>query len=664
MSTDYRNINSFSLRHLTITDAFWKRYRNLVKKKMIPYQWSVMNDNANIQITKERGDSRIPSEKSHAVANFLIAAKRLEGHHYGYVFQDTDVYKWLEAVAYTLNYAPDPDLQTVADQLIELIADTQETDGYLVTYFMIEAPERKFARLKQSHELYSMGHYIEAGVAYYGATGNVKALEISRRMADCIEKNFGLEEGKIPGYDGHPEIELALAKLYEVTNEKRYLDLARYFITQRGKDPQFFDRQIEADGKERDIIAGMEAFPLSYYQADKTVFDQKTAEGHAVRIVYLCTGMAHVANLTHDENLLSACRRLWDSIVNKRMYVTGGIGSTSIGESFTYDYDLPNDTMYCETCASVAMAFFARRMLENEPKGEYADILEKELYNSTISGVSLDGEHFFYVNPLEVSIEAHKKDPGKSHVMYERQNWFGCACCPPNLARLIASVDQYIYTTDDEQQTIYAHQFIANTAQFGNGIFIEQNSNFPWNGTITFKIKNPQQKSFKFAVRIPSWSARHYTLSDPGKELKPEIKDGFLYFKVDREQFEFELNLDMSVHEIQANNRVKNNLDKIAIQRGPVVYCMEEADNSAPLSLYRLPANPKFDFTYQPDLLEGAGIIDATAQRREVDPSDGILYRDYRPTVWKPANIRFIPYYAWVNREPGEMQVWIKKQSE
>ncbi|GER68332.1 glycoside hydrolase family 127 protein [Weizmannia acidilactici] len=654
--------NGMSLKNITVTDQFWKRYRNLVKKQMIPYQWSVMNDNANIKITKEREDNRIPSEKSHAVANFLIAAGRQKGNHYGYVFQDTDVYKWLEAVAYTLKYAPDEDLQEVADQLIDLIADTQETDGYLVTYFMIEAPERKFKRLKQSHELYSMGHYIEAGVAYYEVTGNTKALSIARRMADCIDENFGPEEGKIHGYDGHPEIELALAKLYEATNEKRYLDLAQYFIIQRGKDPQFFDRQIEADGKDRDIIAGMEAFPLSYYQADKPVFDQEAAEGHAVRVVYLCTGMAHVARLTHNKKVLAACRRLWDNIVRKRMYITGGIGSTPIGESFTYDYDLPNDTMYCETCASVAMAFFARRMLENEPKGEYADILEKELFNSTISGVSLDGEHFFYVNPLEVSIEASRRDPGKSHVMYERQNWFGCACCPPNLARLIASIDQYIYTLDDEKQTIYAHQFIANRAQFDNDISIEQSSHFPWEGHIKFTIENPQRKHFKFAVRIPYWSAHHYTLHHSGGEISPESKNGFIYFDIHQEQFEIELNLDMRVHEIQANNRVKHDLDKVAIQRGPIVYCMEEADNPAPLSLYRIPNKPEFKYTYKPDLLEGVGTIEVEAERLEADPLDGPLYRDYRTYEWKPAHIHFIPYYAWINRQPGEMQVWVRKQ--
>lgn len=658
----YKEVNiGMFLKTITITDDFWKRYRGLVTKKMIPYQWSVMNDNAAIKITKERGDDRIPSEKSHAIANFNIAAGQQTGGHYGYVFQDTDVYKWLEAASYTLEYEPDQALQAVADQLIDLIAAAQQPDGYLVTYFIIEAPERKFKRLEQSHELYSMGHYIEAGIAYYKATGNEKALAIAKRMADCINEHFGPGDGQIHGFDGHPEIELALAKLYEATHEQRYLALARYFLEQRGKDRQFFDKQIEAEGKDRDLIASMDAFPLSYYQADKPVFDQETAEGHAVRVAYLCTGMAHVARLTHDQKLLAACQRLWDNIVNKRMFVTGGIGSTVVGESFTYDYDLPNDTMYCETCASVAMSFFARKMLENESKGEYADILEKELFNSTISGVSLDGEHFFYVNPLEVSLEASKKDPGKSHVMTERQNWFGCACCPPNLARLIASIDQYIYTIDHDTQTIYSHQFIANKATFDDDITIEQKNNFPWSGDIKYIIDNPLHKQFKFAVRIPCWSSQNYELTRSGQTIVAEVKDGFVSFDINDENFELELKLDMRVHEIQANNRVKSDLDKVAIQRGPIIYCMEEADNAAPLDLYHLPAKPAFQYVYQPELLQGVGTIEVDALRCEADHQDDQLYHDYRRPEVKQQRIQLIPYYAWVNRTPGEMQVWIRK---
>lgn len=651
------------IKEIKVTDDFWNRYRKLVKKKMIPYQWRVMNDNADIKITKERGDNRIPSEKSHAIANFSIAAGQKEGSHYGYVFQDTDVYKWLEAVAYTLKNEPDSALQEVADRLIDLIASAQQPDGYLVTYFIIEAPERRFKRLKQSHELYSMGHYIEAGVAYYEVTGNEQALSIARRMADCIDRHFGCEDSQIRGYDGHPEIELALAKLFEVTKEKKYLDLAHYFLYQRGKDPQFFDKQLEADGVERNLIAGMEAFPLSYYQADKSVFEQETAEGHAVRVVYLCTGMAHVAKLTNDQKLLAACKRLWNNIVKKRMFVTGGIGSTVIGESFTYDYDLPNDTMYCETCASVAMSFFARRMLENDANGEYGDILEKELFNSTISGVSLDGEHFFYVIPLEVSPEASKKDPGKSHVMYERQNWFGCACCPPNLARLIASVDQYIYTTGKNGQTIYSHQFIANKAVFDHQITIEQRSHFPWSGEIKYTIDNPQQQAFTFAVRIPYWSRQNYRLFRSGRPVVKEIVNGFAFFEIEEETFEIELRLDMRVHEIQAHNRVKNNFGKVAIQRGPLIYCMEEADNAAPLDLYRLPNKAEFYSVYKPDLLEGVVVIEASALKNKPDQFDEPLYHCYHPEEATQERIRFIPYYAWANRMPGEMQVWIRKDN-
>ncbi|MCO7127481.1 glycoside hydrolase family 127 protein [Sporolactobacillus shoreicorticis] len=663
MKIDKQNIRMTcrSPKNILLTDKFWKRYRDLVKKKMIPYQWSVMNDQADIKITKERGDHRIPSEKSHAVANFEIAAGKQKGGHYGYVFQDTDAYKWLEAVAYLLTAEPDRQLQKVADRLVDLIADAQQDDGYLVTFFIIEAPERKFKRLKQSHELYSMGHYIEAGIAYYEATGSQKALNIAKRMADCIHEHFGPGKEQIHGFDGHPEIELALAKLYEATGNEQYLELARYFLYQRGQDPQFLDRQIEADGADRHLIAGMEGFPLSYYQADQPILDQKTAEGHAVRVAYLCTGMAHVAKLTHDDRLYEACKRLWKNIVGKRMYITGGIGATSVGESFTFDYDLPNDTMYCETCASVAMSFFARRMLEIEPKGEYADVLEKELFNSTISGVSLDGEHFFYVNPLEVSKEASQKDPGKSHVMFERQNWFGCACCPPNLARLIASVDQYIYTVDPEEKTIYSHQFIANRASFEQGITIEQSNNYPWDGTISYTVSNPEKARFKFSVRIPGWSAQCYDFYLSGKKISKEAHNGYAIFDVTDERLELELKLDMRVREMQADNHVKTNLNKVAIQRGPIIYCMEEADNTTPLNLYQLPKEVFFTENYEPDLLRGVVAIEADALRDEPDDADASLYHEYQQAKKQMKRVRFIPYYAWINRKSGEMQVWTRK---
>ncbi|MCI1883136.1 MAG: glycoside hydrolase family 127 protein [Sporolactobacillus sp.] len=647
---------------VVITAGFWKRYRDLIVKEVLPYQWAVMNDEADIDIAEDpqkNGDNR----NSHAIANLKIAAGRLSGHHFGYPFQDTDVYKWLEAAAYSLKYHPDDHLKSITERLIDLIADAQDEDGYLSTLFQIDAPDRKFKRLKQSHELYTMGHYIEAGVAYYQVTKNKKALDIACRMADCIDRHFGREKGKIPGYDGHPEIELALARLYEQTHEKRYLHLSQFFLKQRGQDPQFFDRQIEADGVDRDLIAGMRDFPLSYYQADKPITEQKVLTGHAVRVTYLCTGLAHVARLTGDRDLLAACKRFWKGIIQRRMYVTGNIGSTTIGESFTYDYDLPNDTMYGETCASVAMAFFAQQMLHIEPHGEYGDVLEKELFNGALSGMSLDGKHFFYVNPLEADPSASRGNPGKSHILTRRAEWFGCACCPSNVARLIASVDQYLYTV--RGSSILSHQFIANEAVFNGDITIRQDNNFPWDGNIHYEINNPNAEKFTLGIRIPGWSQNNYQLRVNGETADLPPKDGFIYLPIESQQTTIKLVLDMSVQFIRANNRVKDDIGKVAVQRGPLIYCAEEADNPAPLWLYQIHSETNAQYRYDDQLLNGIGTLTVNARQAEEDNSEEALYVSSRraPYHWQNCQLHLIPYYAWANRTEGQMAVWLPFES-
>lgn len=639
-----------------ITSEFWQQYRQLIVKEVLPYQWSVMNDEADVKITDEKGGTNPDSKNSHAIANLKIAAGQATGHHFGFPFQDTDVYKWLEAAAYSFNYHPDNNLKKITDNLIDLIASAQDDDGYLVTFFQIDAPKRKFKRLQQSHELYTMGHYIEAGVAYYQATGNQKALTIATKMADCIDHHFGAEETKLHAADGHPEIELALAKLFDVTNEKRYLNLAHYFLVNRGVNPEFYDHQLKADGWDNDIIPGMHGVTHRYFQVDQPLLTQADAKGHAVRVVYLCTGMAHVARLTGDQELFAACKRLWNSIVHKRMYVTGGIGSTNIGEAFTYDYDLPNETMYAETCASVGMTFFAQQMLQNEANGEYGDIIEKELFNGALSGMSLDGKHFFYVNPLTADPQ-FQENPSKSHIMSRRQDWFGCACCPSNIARLISSIDQYIYTTTNT--TILSHQFIANQATFDQGIEIKQTNNFPWENTIHYDITNPQHISKKLGIRIPGWSATTFTLKVNGQPQTLLVKNGFIYLSI-TESLTIDLTLDFHIHELQANDAVAEDARKVALQRGPLVYCIEQADNPQDLWHYQLLSNDQTTYRFQPDLLNGIGTLSATAVVRKTT-SQAALYQDYQPTVWQPTTLTFIPYYAWANRTDGQMRVWINK---
>jgi DUF1680 family protein len=505
-----------------------------------------------------------------------------------------------------------------------------------------------------------MGHYIEAGVAYYNATGNEKALDIAKRMANCIDNHFGLEEGKIPGYDGHPEIELALSRLYEVTQDKKYLDLAHYFLTQRGQDPAFFEKQIKADGDstDRDLIPGMRDFTREYYLAAEPIKDQKVPHGHAVRVVYLCTGMAYVARYTGDKDLLAACDRFWNDIVKRQMYITGNIGQTTTGEAFTYDYDLPNDTDYGETCASVGMSFFARQMLNIHAKCEYADVLEKELFNGALSGMSLDGKHFFYVNPLEADPAASKGNPGKSHVLTHRADWFGCACCPANLARLIASVDEYLYT--EKGDTILSHQFIANDAEFDDGIQVSQTNHFPWSGDIHYEIQNPNQAAFKFGIRIPSWSAS-YELNVDGAAKTLPVKDGFIYLDVDGQSLTIDLKLDMSTKIMRANNRVSHDFGKVAVQRGPVVYAAEQADNQAPLWLYQVSPDAQTDYHFDEKLLDGVGVIKVAAKREKLNADDADLYTEAKPADTETVDLTMVPYYAWANRQDGQMRVWLNR---
>lgn len=652
------------LKDIRITDDFWSKYINLVKNEMIPYQWRVLNDEANIKIERERDDENIPAEKSHAIENFKIAAGLKSGHHYGYVFQDSDVYKWLEAVSYSLINSYDAQLETIADGVIDLIGLAQQKDGYLDTYFIIDAPERKFKRLLESHELYCAGHFIEAATAYYNATRKRKVLDIACGLADCIDSNFGPEEGKIHGYDGHEEIEIALVKLYSITQNEKYLELSKYFLYERGKNSDFLKNQLKDDINKKAILQGMENFKPKYFQVHKPILQQETAEGHAVRLVYMCTAMADIAYVAKDKKMLNACRKLWSNITKKRMYITGGIGSTVIGEAFTFDYDLPNDTMYCETCASVGLLFFAHNMLKNEPKSLYGNVMERSLYNCVISGMSLDGKHFFYVNPLEVSPNASENDPGKSHVKVTRPAWFGCACCPPNLARTLTSLGKYIYTIFNN--TIYTHLYMSNQADVlinNNKVSIKQQTNYPWAGNIKITLNTQKSSNFGIAFRLPEW-CYSYIVKVNKVAVEYKVLDGYIYIiKEWSKTNEIEINFNMEIQEIVANPNIKDDLGKVAIQRGPFIYALEEEDNGKNLHLISLPKLAKYEYEFDPKLLGGVGKIKVMAKKLVIDNSwDGLLYRsDRKHATYKECEITFIPYYSWANRSVGEMRVFINK---
>lgn len=649
-----------SKKNIKIYDSFWIYYRELIRREMIPYQWKVLHDDINVNIERERNDASIPNEKSHAIENFRIAAGLKEGKHYGWVFQDSDVYKWLEAVAYSLHEKMDDKLKHLADEVIELIGSAQEENGYLSTYFTIEEPDRKLKRLDESHELYCAGHFMEAAVAYHEATGNEKVLQIACRLADYIDSCFG--EGKLFGYDGHEEVEIGLMKLYHLTKEERYLELCRYFLSVRGTDQgRFFRQQRLADRGERELITGMERWPLSYFQAHKPLSEQDTAEGHAVRLVYMCTAMADAAAESGDKKLLCACEKIWRNIVDKRMYITGGIGSTVLGESFTYDYDLPNDTMYCETCASVGLIFFAYQMLRNEIRGEYGDVMERALYNTVLAGMALDGKHFFYVNPLEADPEASKKDPGKSHVKPVRPQWLGCACCPPNLARLLTSIEKYSYL--QKENTVAAILFLDNEASFelqDGTLRVKQETHYPWEGTIRFILESDAQATF--GIRIPGW-ADAYTVTLNQEIVIPDIRDGYMYITGKFENDEILLKLAMKVEKWYAHPFVKSDIGKAAVMRGPVVYCLEEADNGPNLSLVSIQPDAEFTYSFHEEELNGIGVIEAEGYKEYVPDQAMPLYTKRKPRVGKRVKkLKWIPYYVWANRGENEMQVWVREE--
>lgn len=540
-----------------------------------------MNDEIDTTVPDDPAGNQLADNKSHAVANLKVVAGELDDEFHGMVFKDSDVYKWLEEAAYALAYHPDPELKALCDRTVNLIARAQQPDGYLDTPYQVKsgvwADRLRFSLIQQSHEMYVTGHYIEAAVAYHQVTGNEQALEVAKKMADCLDANFGPEEGKIHGADGHPKIELALAKLYEEPGEKRYLTLSQYLIDVRGQDPQFYAKQLKALNGDN-IFPDLDFYKPTYFQAAEPVRDQQTADGHAVRIGYLCTGVAHVGRLLGDQGLIDTAKRFWKNIVTRRMYVTGAIGSTHVGESFTYDYDLPNDTMYGETCASV---------------------------------------------------------------------------------------DRYIYTERDGGKTMLSHQFIANKAEFASGLTVEQRSDFPWNGHVEYTVSLPASatdSSVRFGLRIPGWSLGFYALTVNGKSAVAQPEDGFVYLMVNAGDT---LELDMPVKFVRANSRVRSDAGQVAVMRGLLVYCVEQADNPGDLWNYRLAdgvdaAAAKTEF--QSDLLGGVDTVSLPAVHEQADSDDAALYvsADVAPAT-EAVILTLVPYYSWANREVGQMRVWLRR---
>lgn len=690
-----------SLERVKITDPFWVRKSDLVREQMIPYQWAALNDQLedaepsycmrNFEVAarqnqerREKGDDFTEPEYTfRGFQSLPDDPEHLEETFYGFVFQDSDLYKWIEAAAYSLAQHPDQKLEALVDHAIDLVCRAQQEDGYLNTYYILNGKDRIFTNLKDHHELYCFGHLAEGAVAYYEATGKEKLLQAAMRYADYIAGYFGKEEGKCKGYPGHEIAEMALIRLYETTGREEYLRLAEFFIEQRGQKPYYFDteqREQSYPEQERDGLRYM------YQQAHLPVREQTEAVGHAVRAVYLYSGMADLARVRGDASLYGACERLWNNIVREKLYITGGIGATHVGEAFSFGYDLPNDTAYAETCASIGLVFFARRMLQLRASAVYADVMELALYNGILSGMSLDGRSFFYVNPLECVPAACDLDERKSHVKAVRQKWFGCACCPPNLARLISSLGAYAYT--ERENILFVHLYLGAAIQKkidGQSAVITVDSKFPWEGDATVSVSGCDRE-FTVALRIPGWCGGEYRVEGADGAVREE-RDGYLYVtKVWREGDRLRLHFPMQVKKMAADDRVREDIGKAAVMRGPIVYCLEERDNGEGLHMLQIAEG-------RPDSQDGMR-SDGTEQKKGApkaerdcgkpvetglrdcdiagEPVKAILlkgfrlrgekaeglYYEYRNREREKTTLFYIPYYTWANRGENEMQVW------
>jgi len=640
-----KEINEISVGQVEIRDAFWSRVQERIIDTVIPFQEKVLLDEVE----------GVP--KSHAIENFRIATGQSTGMFYGMVFQDSDVSKWLEGVAYALAVKPDPALEARADAVIELLEQAQQPDGYLDTYFIIKEPEHRWQNLQECHELYCAGHLMEAATAYYQSTGKDRLLGVARRLADHILSRFG--EGKERGIPGHQEVEIGLLKLYRATGEEGYKTMARFFLEERGKNPDYFYQEKLKRGWQHWGQYDTNPLNTEYAQVHKPIYEQEEAVGHAVRAVYMYTAMADLAGEDKDHKLYETCRKLWDNIVQRRMYLTGGIGSTPEGEAFSMDYDLPNDMAYAETCASVGMVFFAKRMLEYVPRGVYADVMERELFNGILCGIQLDGKRYFYVNPLEVNPQISGKLFGYRHALPKRPGWYECACCPTNLVRLMTSLGGYGWS--ESETGIYSHLFLGQRASLKKAdITVE--SEYPWEGVVRYRLSPKVQKPFTLAIHIPGYidgerDRLRVVLNGKEVDVKANLRDGYLFLhRAWAEGDVVEITFDLSVRKVFANSKVRADAGCIALMRGPLVYCFEEVDNGANLQALRIPANLQASVVREDrGELQGMVLLKVSGYRIK---SGEALYSEKRPQK-EGVTLTAIPYYAWANRKEGEMRVWM-----
>lgn len=620
---------------VAIDDAFWSPRLRINRERTIPFQYRQCQETGRIDALRlnwRPGVEPVP-----------------------HPFWDSDVAKWIEAASYSLATHPDPALDAQVDETIALLAAAQQPDGYLNTYFTAVKPAERWTDLRDAHELYCAGHLIEAGVAHFQATGKRSLLDVVSRYADYIATVFGRGPGQKRGYCGHEEIELALVKLYRATGEDRYLRLALYFVDERGTQPYYFDLEAEARGTPGYFEGHRTHGPLrsarEYNQAHLPVREQTEVVGHAVRAMYLYSAMADLAGETGDPTLRDACRRLWDHLCSRRLYLTGGIGPAAQNEGFSRDYDLPNDTAYAETCAAIGLVFWAHRMVQLEGEGRYADVLEQALYNGVLSGVSLDGTRFFYENPLASSGGVGRKP------------WFGVACCPPNLARLLASLGQYCYSTGPSDLAV--HLYVGSSVRFnphGQAVTLRQETEYPWDGAVRLTIATSRPVEFTLHLRVPGWCRKaEALLNGEPLDLGERTEQGYARLsRVWTGGDTVELRLAMPVERMYAHPEVRADVGAIALQRGPLVYCLEGVDNPTPSHRLALAPDAQLAAQRDPDLLGGTVMLRGEGRVLDDQGWNTTLYRHEPPTT-APTTLTAVPYHAWDNRRSGWMSVWMRE---
>ncbi len=607
-----KRMKNITFENIDITGGFWKTKQDMVKDTTLfavydrfceTYRFDALNCNW----TEKDGEERKP-----------------------HIFWDSDTAKWIEGASYILSKQRDEKIEKIIDDAVDKIVENADENGYFNSHFLTQRPEAKFT-IRYAHELYCLGHLIEAAIAYKNATGKDKLLCAMCRYADYVDKAFRVEKSAGFTTPGHPELELALVKLYEATGNRRYLDLASFFIDNHGCS----DKSLDKKGTRFAPMYNMDDMPLR---------QRTTIDGHSVRALYLLSGAADVAKHTNDAELFEMCRRLFDNCTKRRMYITGGVGSTYLGESFTSDFHLPARKAYTETCAAIALVLFARRMQALDKDSKYADIAEKVIYNGFLSGISLDGKSFFYENPLEIDPDFNyiynATEEKERFPAILRQQIFSCSCCPPNIVRFIPSIADGMYSLDGD--ILYVHQFMESRGSF-DGVTAVQTTNYPCDGNVKITVSGCK----KAAIRIPSW-CKSFTVS-----LPYVMEKGYAVVDCTEGEASIDICFDMPVVLMRAHNRVHDVSGRAAVMRGPVVYCLESVDNGA--DLRNICLDRKGEFT----LGEGEFLLPSIMAQGTRDVETDELYSVYDGEK-RQCSLKFIPYYAFANRGISEMLVWVQ----